>query len=687
MKFLHFLLFITISHIFFGQNSNWKFYDVFKVQNSDGILLNPWSGSMNNAQVNSIDLNFDGKEDLWIFDRVAQRSIVFRQVNNQWIYDYSLEKSLPIIQDWLVLEDYDGDGRKDIFTSTIGGIKVLKNNSIAGNLSFSLIANPLLEEGFSGTINLYVSPTDVPAIKDIDGDGDVDILAFEAAGHTIEWHENTSNERKGLVFKKNVGCWGNIVFYDCSQVYVNQGCEVPITQSVASRKDLNKALHTGNTLSVLLKNGEIEVWMGHVGCSNLAYLKGIVNGGQPYFNTLVKAFPSAQPISVPFPSTSLVDVDFDGSLDVIVSPNASDNLGYEANFKESVLRLSHPKGGIQNDFLQKTSIDVGENASPLFWDFDQDGDLDLLVGNAMGEIYAFERKENTLVYKSNNFGNITSKKAGKEIKLSIAEVLGAKQLIALSQTENNPNLFVYDPVAQIWKSVSQMGLIPFDQVDWVDIDLDGKKECLVLHRSGRLDLMDLSYSADKWTFTSKQEDWGGLISQRFILQTFSIIDEKGEGQLSLFGVDRAGVFRKAYMENGKFQFIVPDETFTSLYGRNTVMKSADFTGDGKPDMLLGLSGGGIFLFENNQNSTIYNRKEAKLQAWPNPSNGMFLVRSQVNGVLDCYDALGRKILSNLEVQGNQTQLITSLVGMNGSYLLRFMGENGELETMKILIGQ
>lgn len=427
MKFLHFLCFVFFSHVFFGQNSNWKFFDDFKIQNSSGILSNPWSGSFNNAQVNSIDLNFDGNEDLWIFDRVAQRSIVFRQENKQWKYDYNLEKSLPKITDWLIVEDYDGDGKKDVFTSTAAGIRVLRNNSQNGKLAFEQSANPLKEEGFSGIINLYVSTTDTPVIKDIDGDGDVDILAFESAGHIIELHQNTSVEltkTKGLSFEKKSGCWRNIVYQDCSKIYLNQGCEIPGLQNIKIVKNPNQTMHSGNALSVFLKNGNWEVWMGHVGCSNVSVLTNDGTITNPYFSKINYQYPESYPITIPFPATYFADVDFDGKFDALVSPNSSDNLGYQVDFKQSLIRLGQTNGTFEikeKDFLQNASIDVGENASPVFYDVDSDGDLDLLISNALGKIYFYERANDLFTFKNFDFGAINSLNPGNELVLQIGD--------------------------------------------------------------------------------------------------------------------------------------------------------------------------------------------------------------------------------------------------------------------------
>ena len=74
------------------------------------------------------------------------------------------------------MDDYDCDGRNDIFTYSTAGISVYRNNS-SSVLSF-ILSDSLLTNTTSGQ-HIYVSPIDIPAITDVDSDGDLDILTFE----------------------------------------------------------------------------------------------------------------------------------------------------------------------------------------------------------------------------------------------------------------------------------------------------------------------------------------------------------------------------------------------------------------------------------------------------------------------------------------------------------------------------
>ncbi|MFM1934815.1 MAG: hypothetical protein RL360_1696, partial [Bacteroidota bacterium] len=153
-------------------------------------LKNPWAGGMNSVQFFLLDLDGDAREDLVVFDRSAQHLKTFlRNSSGGFTYSPGYQKRFPLIENWMNLLDYDGDGDKDLFTSTPGGIQVYPN---VGN-NFPKSTGTLKSTGLNGLINIYVSASDIPAIADIDGDGDMDILAFESAGHFITYYENTGD--------------------------------------------------------------------------------------------------------------------------------------------------------------------------------------------------------------------------------------------------------------------------------------------------------------------------------------------------------------------------------------------------------------------------------------------------------------------------------------------------------------
>jgi hypothetical protein len=84
-----------------------------------------------------------------------------------------------------------------------------------------------------------------------------------------------------------------------------------------------------------------------------------------------------------FPAAFLADANDDGKDDIIFSPYQENN-GHD--HQSAYLYTNSGSGAFdldfsQNDFLQDNMIELGTGAYPVFFDYDQDGLTDLLVGN------------------------------------------------------------------------------------------------------------------------------------------------------------------------------------------------------------------------------------------------------------------------------------------------------------------
>ncbi len=171
------------------------------VSGAGGPLTNPWTGGLNAPQFSKMDVDLNGTEDMVVFDRSTNKISVFLASGNSTAPSYRhapwLESLFPPLQYWMLLVDYDGDGRKDIFTWTDGGIKIYRQQIINSRPSWEVASDLLMTLGFTGPVNLYVSTADIPAITDLDNDGDLDILVAAPTGHIIEYHQNLSVEKYG----------------------------------------------------------------------------------------------------------------------------------------------------------------------------------------------------------------------------------------------------------------------------------------------------------------------------------------------------------------------------------------------------------------------------------------------------------------------------------------------------------
>jgi hypothetical protein len=181
-------------------------------------LSKAWAGGFNTPQFSTLDYDYDGDEDLLVFDRSADQIRVFKQETTTAgpIYEIDLRAHLFFPSNLyyrMTTYDYDSDGKKDLFCYAVGGIKAFRN---VGNATTGLqweAYSPYLQSNYAGpTLNLYISGADIPALVDVEGDGDMDILTYHISGEYLQYHQNQSQELYGhadsLVFILKNRCWG-----------------------------------------------------------------------------------------------------------------------------------------------------------------------------------------------------------------------------------------------------------------------------------------------------------------------------------------------------------------------------------------------------------------------------------------------------------------------------------------------
>ena len=169
-------------------------------------LPNAWAGGFNAPQFSTIDVNGDGLKDIFTFDRIGARISIFLNtgtINGQTYYSYTREfnDSFPDgLVNWVLLRDFNCDGKEDIFANSQSQIKCWKNVSASGVLAFEPVNNgsPIQADydfGNPFTAPIYTVSVDIPAIEDYDGDGDLDIFTFTEQATTIYFFNATCTQK------------------------------------------------------------------------------------------------------------------------------------------------------------------------------------------------------------------------------------------------------------------------------------------------------------------------------------------------------------------------------------------------------------------------------------------------------------------------------------------------------------
>ncbi len=404
---------ITSIFICFCLSSNSQNHPVKVFSDSRFEFKYPWAGGMNSCQFGKTDLDLDGVKDLVVFDRIGDRIMPFLVVNSAGSYDYRYAPEyagkFPSLSHWVIFVDYNLDGKVDLFTYSPGyaGMIVYKNTSVT-ELEFRVEVFPYLKsfQG-GGYVNILVTYADYPAITDLDNDGDLDILTFYGLGSFVEKHKNQSMEKYGhadsLDFERTEYCWGyfaeseesNDLTLDtclrCGEAWRHGGMAgSKITWNLEPGTWNKETRHTGSTFCIMDLNADAlpDLLLGDVDYPNLVALYNGGNIDTAHMTSFDWQYPPGdQAVNLySMPAAFYDDFDFDGIKDLLVSPFDPSPFNPE-NFRSNW--LYHNYGSNQgpqfslhtSSFLQKDMLDFGAGAYPVFFDADQDGLQDLVVGN------------------------------------------------------------------------------------------------------------------------------------------------------------------------------------------------------------------------------------------------------------------------------------------------------------------
>lgn len=377
---------------------------------SNQLMKHAWVGGFNSVHFNQIDLNFDGIKDLVVFD--AQTDKLYTFINNgtsgqvDYVYAPQYELAFPKLFSWLRLIDFNGDGKEDIFTYGFAGIKVYLNTSTpTTGISFSMYTPVLNAFQGSHATNILVTSVDYPAIADIDGDGDLDILVFYGLGSLVQYYENKSMDNTGtldtLWMELSHRCWGwfaedddanNLTLnIDTIDPNLTNYCQFNMKSQPGSIKQ-SGTKHTGSTMLMLDLTGNqlMDMLLGDTDYPNIIALYNTGTADSARITSVDTLFPSYDiPVDIyALATTDYLDVNNDGVKDLLAgsldpgweAPKAdnTDNAWYYKNTGTNSL----PVFSLQTkNFLTEDMINVGANSHPVLFDYNGNGLLDLFIGN------------------------------------------------------------------------------------------------------------------------------------------------------------------------------------------------------------------------------------------------------------------------------------------------------------------
>jgi hypothetical protein len=677
------------------------------VVSENGVnLRNAWAGGVNNVQSGKIDFNNDGIKDLLLFDRHGDRLLpfIYNPAGFSPGFNYAPEYRhyFPELNHWFQLADYNNDGYPDIFTYTPGGIMVYRNKGESFP-AFDKAVDPYITS-LQGNIftNLLVTNVDYPAIADLDGDGDLDILTFWGLGSFVEYHCNMSIELYGhadsLVYHKLSNCWGRFAENSESNLISFDTC--------VDFKNLlpgSPPKHTGSTflLNDITGNGYYDLVLGDVDFNNVVALRNAGSNVDALMVEQLPPWPAADPVNLwSFPLVQKIDLYNDGTEQLMASPFDPGLLKSEGT--NSVWLYSGCRsnsnvndcGLLTRSFLQDGMIDLGLGAYPVFSDVNSDGLTDLIVGNYglydtcivndLGQLKCYYTARLYLYLNNGTLTNPSFTLADDDFgHVSQLGLQGIYPALGDLDGDNDLDMLLGNSEGGLWMltNVAGQGANPvfenplpefqnlsvedFGTPTFVDINGDGLSDLVVGGINGKLSYFENKGTIEEPDFVLITDNFGSVnVTDPEVSYTGHSVPcffKSAGGELRLLAGSESGLlkyYKDINSESGHV-FELSDSHFMYITeGIRTSPAWADLNNDGFPDLAIGNYSGGVTLFKGNApgpagNSTI-ERHSGKLSVSPSPGNGRIKVNIDAAGnwQLNVYSLQGC-LLKSLKINGKE----------------------------------
>jgi len=678
----------------------------FPVKIEDYFIAMPWAGGINDGQFSSIDVNLDGVEDIFVFDRVGNRKLVFIQssdIQGQSYYYHApqYQNAFPNgLSNWVLLRDFNCDGLKDIFTNYQSGIVLYENTTDeTGELSFSPFNDlQLISANYdlgSGSFNapLYCMSVDIPSIDDLDGDGDFDIITNTESSTSMYFYKSMQIENGDCSFPSFVcanRCFGMVS--EASESFnLFIGDQFNCVLNVAEPRGQTR--HTGGTILTLDldDNGIHDILIGDVTETEMGAVYLVDTPMGPDSAVSVEYdYPQGQSINVHlFPAAYYEDVSNDGVKDLLVSPNAL----FGGNDQNSVALYlnqgtnSAPQWSFAaTDFLQGEMIDVGVGAHPVSADIDADGDQDVFIASRWydtdgltyrSQIHFLSNEvddngERYFFWQSMDWSNL-SQLNHQNLYPTFGDWDGDGDLDMIFG-ELNGNLYAIENLGSAQQFIQGNAQILVDvnglNIDvgqsatpqLVDINLDAVLDLVVGEKNGNVNYYKNvgSASAPAWSLVTDTLA-SAMASSYLGLDGYSVpfVKQGDNGLWDLYlGTEKGWInhyqFAGLSPQTGT---LIDEQWMTIKEGDRSSVFFSDLTQDGTFDLLYGHSGGGLAIYTGDS-VVIDTHEQEATQSWavfPNPGGGELQIRlDQDMGRVKVFDVTGKWMDSSFIQSGYTT---------------------------------
>ncbi|WP_179862199.1 FG-GAP-like repeat-containing protein [Longibacter salinarum] len=485
--------------------------------------------------------------------------------------------------------DYESDGDLDIAIGRADGtIAFFENTGSATSPNY-------VEQ--TGSSNPFdgedVGDNAAIDFGDIDGDGDLDIVAGKNAG--------------ALLYIENTGS-------ATSPNYVSQsGTDNPFN-------GIGVGTNSAPKLADFDGDGDLDVVVGRAD-GTLAYVENTGSASSPNY---VQQTGASNPFdgfdagddSIP----GLADIDGDGDLDLAVGKNES-TVSNSITYFENVGSASDP------DYQQRTASDnpfdgfAGTDSAPVFGDVDGDGDVDAAVGAADGQIRYLENtgdvtRSESFVEAENNPLSGQSLTDGNSAP-AVADLDADGDLDIVAGKGDGTLVYFKNTGSATNPSYSQeFGVLPGNDYGEdsaplvVDFDADGDYDIAVGQGDGNVSYLENTGSVTSPSFTQRTGSSNPFNSIALLDKSkLTTADIDADGDLDIVAGKGGTDSSLLYFENDgsrtspNYVDATDGSAFDGLTATDGAPEFDDVDNDGDYDLTVGTGSGAVKYFENTGTKT------------------------------------------------------------------------------------